>query len=195
MGRIFYLTGKSSTGKDSLYRQLAEDKTLDLKRIVMYTTRPIRAGETDGKEYFFVSEAEMFRLEASGKIIERRAYDTVHGIWYYFTVRDEQIDLEKQDYLMIGTLDSYIAMKKYFGEAALVPLYIEVDDGVRLQRALDRERTQDQPKYKEMCRRYLADSDDFAEENIQKAGIGKRFENDEFQVCLEELKQYMKSFQ
>ena len=194
MGRIFYLMGKSSTGKDSFYKQLISDETLGLKKIVMYTTRPIRAQEKNGEEYYFVNDEKLVRLEAEGKVIERRSYNTVHGVWHYFTVCDEQIDLEKDNYIVIGTLESYIACKKYFGEKVLVPMYIEVDDGVRLQRALDRERVQDKPKYKEMCRRYLADSDDFSEENVAAAGIEKRFENDDFEKCLQEMTEHIKKF-
>ena len=187
--------GKSSTGKDSFYKQLIGDKTLGLKNIVMYTTRPIRGGETDGVEYFFVDCEELARLEAEGKVIERRSYNTAHGIWNYFTVCDEQIDLKNNNYVVIGTLESYVASKKYFGEDVLEPIYIEVDDGVRLQRALDRERAQENPKYREMCRRYIADSDDFSEENIAAAGITRRFKNDDFQKCLEEITSYICQFQ
>ena len=194
MGRIFYLMGKSSTGKDSFYKQLMNDEALGLKNIVMYTTRPIRAQEKNGEEYFFVNDEKLARLEAAGKVIERRSYDTVHGVWHYFTVCDEQIALEKYNYVIIGTLGSYVESKKYFGEEVLVPLYIEVDDGTRLQRALDRERAQERPKYKEMCRRFLADSDDFSEENIAAAGITKRFENDDFSKCLGEITDYIKKF-
>lgn len=194
MGRIFYLMGKSSTGKDSFYKQLMNDEALGLKNIVMYTTRPIRAQEKNGEEYFFVNDEKLARLEAAGKVIERRSYDTVHGVWHYFTVCDEQIALEKYNYVIIGTLESYVASKKYFGKEVLVPLYIEVDDGTRLQRALDRERAQERPKYKEMCRRFLADSDDFSEENIAAAGITKRFENDDFSKCLGEITDYIKKF-
>ena len=194
MGRIFYLMGKSSTGKDSFYKQLMSDEGLGLKNIVMYTTRPIRAQEKNGEEYFFVNEEKLARLEAAGKVIERRSYDTVHGIWHYFTVCEEQIDLEKNNYVIIGTLESYVASKQYFGEGILVPIYIEVDDGIRLQRALDRERSQDHPKYKEMCRRFISDSDDFSEENIAAAGITKRFENDDFTKCLEEIIDYIEVF-
>lgn len=53
----------------------------------------------------------------------------------------------------------------------MVPVLIELDDGARLQRALDRERKQSEPKYEEMCRRFLADSEDFAEEKIQKGAL------------------------
>lgn len=186
--------GKSSTGKDSFYKRLMGDEKLGLKNIVMYTTRPIRAQERNGEEYFFVNEEKLARLEAAGKVIERRSYDTVHGVWHYFTVCDEQIDLEKNNYVIIGTLESYVASKKYFGEGVLVPIYIEVDDGIRLQRALDRERSQDHPKYKEMCRRFISDSDDFSEENIEAAGIAKRFENDDFTKCLEEIIEYIELF-
>ena len=195
MGRIFYLMGKSSTGKDSFYKQLISDETLRLKKIVMYTTRPIRAQEKNGEEYFFVNDERLARLEADGKVIERRSYNTVHGVWHYFTVCDDQIDLTKDSYVVIGTLESYVASKKYFGEGVLVPIYIEVDDGVRLQRALDREREQSKPKYREMCRRFIADSDDFSEENIAAAGITRRFENDVFEKCLEEITEYISEFQ
>ena len=195
MGRIFYLMGKSSTGKDSFYKQLISDEKLNLKKIVMYTTRPIRAQEKNGEEYFFVNDEKLARLEADGKVIERRSYDTIHGVWHYFTVFDDQIQLDSQDYVIIGTLESYVASKKYFGEDVLVPIYIEVDDGIRLQRALDRERSQDKPKYKEMCRRFIADSDDFSEDNIEAAGITKRFENDDFNQCLKEITDYINRFQ
>ena len=195
MGRIFYLMGKSSTGKDSFYKQLISDETLGLKKIVMYTTRPIRAQEKNGEEYFFVNDERLARLEADGKVIERRSYNTIHGVWHYFTVCDDQIDLANNSYVVIGTLESYVASRKYFGEGVLEPMYIEVDDGVRLQRALDRERAQDKPKYREMCRRYLADTDDFSEENIAAAGITRRFENDVFEKCLKEITEYICQFQ
>ncbi len=195
MGRIFYLMGKSSTGKDTFYKELLHDRKLGLKNIVMYTTRPIRVGETDGEEYHFVDEARMKELEAEGKIIERRSYNTVHGVWHYFTVYDAQIDLSAHNYIVIGTLESYMACKNYFGAEVLEPIYIEVDDGVRLQRALDRERSQDTPKYREMCRRYIADSDDFSEEKIKEAGIVKRYENDDFKECLEKITSHIARFQ
>ena len=101
------------------------------------------------------------------------------------------IDLEKNDYVVIGTLESYVATKKYFGEDILVPIYIEVDDGVRLQRALDRERAQESPKYEEMCRRFLADSKDFSEEKIAEAEITKSFYNKSLEDCLEEIVTYI----
>ena len=184
MGKIFYLMGKSSSGKDTMFKKLIEDKTLGLKTIVGYTTRPMREGERDGVEYFFVDEEKMLSLEAEGKVIERRSYNTVHGIWSYFTVDDGQVNLDSDDkYLLIGTLESYEKVRNYYGKEYLIPLYISVDDGLRLQRALDRERQQDIPKYAEMCRRFLADEADFSKENIDRCEITVSYENVDLESC------------
>lgn len=186
MGKIFYIMGKSASGKDTIFRELKE-RCPQLGMVVPYTTRPIRAGEKNGVEYFFTDEAALAKMEEEHKIIEIRSYDTVHGIWKYFTAADGQIDLESSDYLMIGTLESYRKMREYYGEEHLIPLYIEVEDGERLTRALLREQQQAQPKYKEMCRRFLADEEDFSEENLKKLGIRRRFDNSSKEQCLEEI--------
>lgn len=190
MGKIFYIMGKSSSGKDSLFKEIKK-RMPELKDIVLYTTRPIREGERDGVEYHFVNEDVLRKLEEKGCVIEQRAYHTKCGIWRYFTADDGQINLKGEDYLVIGTLESYEAMKKYFGEKVVIPLYVEVEDGLRLSRALERERQQAKPKYAEMCRRFLADSEDFSEENLEKVGIGKRFENVDFERCIAEMMEFI----
>ena len=75
----------------------------------------------------------------------------------------------------------------------MLPIYIEVEDGLRLERALKREREQKEPKYAELCRRFLADSKDFSEENLKKAGIVKRFENIELDKCLNKILEEIKN--
>ena len=187
MGKIYCIMGKSSTGKDTLFKKILGDESLSLKTIVPYTTRPVRAGEKNGVEYFFCDEKKVEELEREGRIIELRAYDTIHGIWKYFTVNDDQIDLEHQNYLIIGTLESYLKIRDYFGKEKVVPIYIEVEDGERLKRAIAREETQVVPKYEEMCRRFLADAADFSEEKLSEAGIVKRFQNDDLERCLQEI--------
>ena len=188
MGKIFCLMGKSSSGKDTLYKKIMEWMP-ELHTIVPYTTRPMREDEQDGVEYFFVTSDVFEKMAEEEKIIEFRSYDTKCGIWTYFTADDGQIELDKYDYLIIGTLESFTEMKRYFGEDVIVPLYIEVEDGLRLSRALERERMQKEPKYAELCRRFLADSDDFSEKNLQRAEIQKRFINADMNECLDELLQ------
>ena len=124
---------------------------------------------------------------------EARAYHTVHGIWTYFTADDGQVDLSEGNYLGIGTLESYQKLKQYYGEEHVIPVYIEVEDGERLQRALLREREQEKPKYEEMCRRFLADQEDFSEENIREAGIKLRFANENLELCVENIIKYINS--
>lgn len=192
MGRIFCLMGKSSSGKDTLYRMLLEE--MGLTPIVPYTTRPIREGEQDGVEYHFIGEEELQELQETGKVIEQRTYHTVHGDWKYLTVDDGLLDQTDQDFLVIGTVDSYLGLRTYYGEGRLVPIYIEVDDGIRLQRALDRERSQDEPKYAEMCRRFLADEKDFSQKRLNEAGIKKKFTNIDLEQTKRELVDYIRSF-
>ena len=121
MGKIYYLMGKSASGKDHIYEHLIQETALDLKPFVLYTTRPIRSGEQ-----------------------------------------------------------------------AMVPLYVEVDDGLRLSRALERERKQTEPKYAEMCRRFLADCEDFTEEKIAEAGIVRRFSNNSTpEDCFSEIQNFV----
>ena len=195
MGSLFYIIGKSSTGKDTIYKELYEKKDLKLNPLVMYTTRPIREKEVDGREYHFVDDTVLKQLEQDGKVIEKRAYHTIHGVWTYFTVDNDKLDLKNQDYLAIGTLESYEKIRTYYGDGKVVPLYIEVEDGLRLERALEREKKQQPPKYEELCRRFLADQADYSEEKLKEAGITVRYSNEKnIESCVETLAAVIRSY-
>ena len=191
MGKIYYVMGKSSSGKDTIYKKLMKAYPR-FRTIVPYTTRPIREGERDGVEYFFVDGERLREMQEAGQVIEVRSYDTKCGIWTYFTADDGQISLETHDYLVIGTLVSYQVLREYFGEEKMAPVYIEVEDGLRLARAVERERRQAEPKYAELCRRFLADAEDFSEENLARAGISRRFVNNDLDECLSEIEAYIR---
>ena len=228
MSKIFYIMGKSASGKDSLYSCLLADPDLGLKRLVLYTTRPIRAGEKEGREYHFTDGEGMELFRREGRVIEERTYQTVAGPWTYATVDDGRDWAATGPYLAIGTLESYVKMLTYFNDAAgpepiiasatdiepgtesvtasgsgaartpasveIIPLYIEVSDPVRLKRAIYRETAQSAPNYREVCRRFLADADDFSEEKIAEAGITRRFTNDgAFEDCLRELEEFIRN--
>ena len=191
MGRIYYLLGKSATGKDTLYKEILKRRP-KLRTVTMYTTRPIREGETDGVEYFFTGREELERQLASGKVIESRTYQTIAGPWTYYTVDDGQFDVaDDESCLMIGTLESYEKMCTYFEAGKMVPVYIEVPDGIRLLRAVKREENQKKPNYREVCRRYLADEKDFSEENLKKAEITKHFLNKDLDQVTQEIASYI----
>ena len=192
MGKIFLLMGKSSSGKDTIYRELMRKKDMRLKKVVSYTTRPMREGETDGVQYLFKNEEEYRQLKEDNKIIEERAYNTKCGVWRYFTADDGQIDLSDGDYLIIGTLESYCYIRDYFGKENVVPVYIDTNARTRLERAMHREDKQENPRYDEMCRRFLADEEDFSETKLSEAKIEKRFENNaEIDDCIKEITEYI----
>lgn len=187
MGKIYYIMGKSSSGKDTIYKKLMERMRGKLKTVTGYTTRPMREGETDGVEYFFVTREKYREMKSQGIVIESRDYNTVYGVWTYFTADDGQIELEKSDYLLIGTLESYKGLRDYYGKEKIIPLYIEADDGDRLLRAIKREKKQETPGYEEMCRRFLADQQDFCEERLTECGIIRRYKNIDLEKCIEEI--------
>jgi guanylate kinase len=183
--------GKSSSGKDTIYNRIRSEE--NLLPVVLYTTRPMRENEENGREYHFVDRACFDKMKSEGKVIEERIYNTIHGEWIYFTSRDS-IDIEKGNCIGIGTLESYVKIKEHFGEA-VVPIYIEVEDGLRLARAVERERLQTNPKYAELCRRFLADSSDFSEEKLKEAGISRRFSNEgKIEECIDEIKMEMRTW-
>ncbi len=185
MGRIVCLMGKSASGKDTLYKALLG--TGAFAPVLPYTTRPMRHGEAQGVEYHFVDEAEFARLEAGGLVVESREYQTIHGLWRYFLVDDGSLPPRERDALLIGTPESFASMAAYFGKEHMFPIWIDLEDGMRLQRAIDREKGQARPDYRELCRRYLADEEDFAPEKLQALGIERRFENRDLSACMAEV--------
>ncbi|MDO4488045.1 MAG: guanylate kinase [Eubacteriales bacterium] len=186
MGKIYLIMGKSASGKDTIYQKVRE-RNKKLLSYVAYTTRPMRDGETEGVEYHFVNPERIERAREEGRLIESRTYSTVYGPWTYATIDDGQIDASRGDYLVPGTLESYISLRDYFGPEMVYPIYVEVEDGLRLKRAIAREEKQEVPKYAEMCRRFLTDSEDFSEEKLKAAGITRRFENNSLEECVNEI--------
>lgn len=192
MGKIFVVMGKTSSGKDTVYKRVLDSLEAKAgeaapKTVVIYTTRPMRPGEQNGVEYFFATEQELQKLREAGKVIEERCFHTVHGPWYYFTVNDGQIDLEHHSYLMINTLAGFEMIRDYYNKEQVIPVYIEADAKDRLIRYINRESLQKNPNYKEVCRRFLADEEDFAEEELQRLGISKRYFNRDLDECCAEI--------
>lgn len=195
--KLIYLMGKSSSGKDTIFKILKQQ--LDVNMYVMYTTRPMREEEINGITYNFITNEDMqeyINNKKEQKVIEYRTYQTVHGPWTYATIDDSQFKSNK-DMLMLGTLESYMKIKDNFKEnknVELLPIYIEVPDNIRLKRAIEREEKEQKPKFEEMCRRFIADSKDFSEKNLEKAQIQKRFINIDLEECVKEIIGYVEFY-
>ncbi|MCR5011651.1 MAG: guanylate kinase [Lachnospiraceae bacterium] len=196
MGKLFCLIGKSASGKDTIYRRLLEEDSLGLKPVVTYTTRPKRSGESEGVEYHFTDEKQLEAFRSEGRLLEERIYHTVYGDWHYFTADDGQVVLDKHSYIIITTPEALKGITAYYGRENVVPVYITLDDGERLERALKRERSQEKPGYSEMCRRFLADEKDFSDENLALAGVSENnfFINNELSLCLSQIGEMIRGY-
>jgi len=195
MAKIICLLGKSCSGKDTIYKRLLADDSLQLVPLVSYTTRPKRTGEQEGREYHFTDEEGFNRLKESGKVIEDRSYDTVYGLWRYFTVDDGTFSPDGKNIIAAaGTIPAYLRLRDYFGAENTCPVMIETDDGIRLERAMRREKKQSAPRYKEMCRRFITDTEDFDDDKLKEAGVTNIFMNNEdLDKCVDEVAGFIRN--
>ena len=139
--KIFALLGYSSVGKDTILKQVLKDMD-DVKPIISTTTRPMRKGETEGVEYYFIDDVEFFRRGTD--FVEQRIYHTKvkeNGVekdatWRYGI---ERAELEKDDYLIV-IVDSvgYKELKNYVGNGRIVPIFISAPQEELKARALAR---------------------------------------------------------
>ena len=164
MSRIFCIVGKSCSGKDTLYARILAQNRPGLVPVVPCTTRPRRPGEVEGQSYHFVTQEQLRQYENQGQVIEKREYHTTQGLWTYFTLR---FDLDT-DRLLITTLAGARALMDCYGPGHVRVVYLHVDDRTRLLRYIDRESRQARPDYAEVCRRFLADQEDFSQENLAR---------------------------
>ena len=139
--KIFALLGYMGVGKDTILKQVLKDID-DVKPIISTTTRPMRKGETEGVEYYFIDDTEFFRRGTD--FVEQRIYHTKvkeNGVekdatWRYGI---ERMELEKDDYLIV-IVDSvgYKELKNYVGNNKIVPIFISAPQEELKARALAR---------------------------------------------------------
>lgn len=166
MSKIFCLVGKSASGKDTIYKEIVSAYGNKLECVVLGTTRPMRTGERNGVDYWFFTDEELLKLEQEGKVIEKRQYNTMQGIWSYFTL---EFDLSSdKNHILITTLEGAKSITEHYGEDKVRVIYLAIDDKERLLRCIDRESRQKNPDYSEVCRRFIADQKDFSQEKISE---------------------------
>lgn len=160
--KIIILCGQSGSGKSTIANKLIKNR---FKPIVTNTTRPPREGEVNGVDYNFINNFDFYSLISVNDMIEWRKYDTVLGTWYYGSDA-RNIDLDKNDYVVVLTLDGVESYIKYFGAENCIVFYIDCPKHIREQRAKARD-----PKgfnREEWERRLRADKLDFPMEKIVK---------------------------
>lgn len=160
---IIILVGKCASGKSTLARSL---ERCGYKRIVTYTTRPRRAGETSGKDYWFMNNQQFEDEEAKGFFAETAGYNTVDGVWKYgssvgsyITDKDSVIVLNP-----IGVrtlLDN--AKELQIDRKNLEIVYLDLPEEELVSRALSRG---DKPE--EVTRRFIEDAPIFQQFEVEK---------------------------
>lgn len=193
---IFCLLGKSSSGKDTIKNLLLKlfDK---FSPCIPITTRPMRKDEENGKDYIFTDKDTFIKMINNNELLEHRKYtvktEDGEDVWYYGNIKPT----EKYS-LMIGTLDVYESIKD-IDDYIVVPIYIELPDEIRLYRSIQRELKNDNPNFKELSRRFVADQKDFDQERLNKLGINnldlnkpKIFMNDEKHRTANYIMEYLK---
>ena len=160
---LIFICGKGGSGKDTLMNLILSGGRKDIKRLVLYTTRPKRDSEVEGVSYYFKSVEDFSDLENKGFFIETRSYDTVEGIWRYGTPLDVR-DKDKV-YITVGPYGQYTVLKERLGDD-IKGIYLEASVYNCIKRMLERSNTE--VDIIESCRRIYSDSNDYRDLDINK---------------------------
>lgn len=116
-GRLLVISGPSGAGKGTICRNLLEDMD-SLVFSVSLTTRKARKGETDGKEYYFITKEEFQRRLDEDDLME---YANVYGE-YYGTPKSKVMELIDKGIDVVLEIDIQGAMsiKKKYSEAVFI---------------------------------------------------------------------------
>lgn len=165
MGKIVLFLGPTLAGQEILKVRLMKEESYNFHKIIKTTTREKRFDEIDGDNYHFIS-VERLKNIPTEEIVERKDFDKIT----YFT-HSKDIDLENNNYLDVNSiegLDKYIA---YYGENAIVPIFVKMNRDERIQLVLTHERQKKNPNYSAMCQKYLDEASIYSDENLAKRNI------------------------
>lgn len=182
--KIYFLVGQSSTGKDTIKSKLLSIMP-SLKDYVYCTTRSMRDGEINGREYLFKSRKDYENDIKSGEVIESRVYNFNGNtpVVYYSLAKE----IDEELYIVTGTPDMCHSYIEYYGSDIVKPIFIVVSDRERLMRAIKREDT-NKGNYKEVARRFYDEFNEYTKENILSLSGVEYVNNDYIEDCIEDIR-------
>ena len=142
--KIFCIIGYMAVGKDTIVKEASEILGDKVKVLVSHTTRPMRKGEKEGREYYFINNKEFLKMKEYGAFVESRKYNTkveengkiTDATWFYGLSAEE---VESSEYsIVIVDSDGYMELREKYGRDIVIPIYISVKDEVIKERALAR---------------------------------------------------------
>ena len=124
---MLILVGHSASGKTEIANELRRD--YNMKKIITYTTRPMRVNEINGVDYHFVSEEEFLRLKENCFFVE-----TTHFNGYYYGSSKESV---KDDAVVI--LDP-IGLQNFKNSNLdnIIAIFLNCDEDIRYKRMISR---------------------------------------------------------
>lgn len=158
MKKIIVLLGASATGKDTVAKHISEKYNIPMA--ISYTTRPMRSNETQGIEYYFISDDEMHKKFKNGEVIEHTSY-YIQSEDVSYTYANVIEEFEKRDYVLtiLNPHGLYQFNKSQYKDN-LVSIMLNCDDRVRLVRSLNRD---ENVNVNEVLDRFRRDELDFIE--------------------------------
>lgn len=158
MKKIIVLLGASATGKDTVVKHISEKYSIPIA--VSYTTRPMRSNETQGVEYYFISDDEMHEKFKNGEVIEHTSY-YIQSEDVSYTYANVTSEFEKGDYILtILNPHGLYQFNESLYKDNLVSIMLNCDDRVRLVRSLNRD---ENVNVNEVLDRFRRDELDFVE--------------------------------
>lgn len=165
--KVIALIGEAGSGKDFLLRQAIQAYP-QYNEIISCTTRPIREGEVNGKNYYFLTDKEFKDFEKDGYMLETASFNG----WYYGTMKQAL----RADSINIGVFNPEGVRSLIKHEDIDVRVfYVRAPAKKRLLRQLNRENN---PNVDEIVRRYSTDQADFAELDFPYENLPNRFIED-----------------
>ena len=154
---MIVLLGKTASGKDTILNELV--KKYNYRKMITYTTRPMRKGEIQDKTYHFISDEEFLKKKEEGFFLEYNEFNTAEGVWRYGSAKEDYLNATNDTVIILtpsglSALKVYIARQK--ADIDIIPIYIYANNntiGKRLKKRGD--------KKEEADRRIKADNVDF----------------------------------
>ena len=155
--KLVALFGKSGAGKDTIQNWMVSNLQ-DTHKLISYTTRPPRDNEVDNQDYHFISVKEFNYMKEKNLFLETTEF---RG-WYYGT----SIESLNENKINIGVFNPSGVkniLDNFQNQILVFPIEIWAPNKSRLIRSLARENN---PDCLEICRRFLADEEDFSNINF-----------------------------
>lgn len=186
---LWVVSGPSGSGKTTLCEKLIQHDKLDIARSVSFTTRSLRRGEKNKKDYIFVSRQEFRKKIKAGDFLE---WKEVFGNLYGTSKRKVQSLLKKnKGVLLCIDVQGALEIKHKFPKQA-ISVFVVPPNAKELER---RTKMRNREKGRELKRRldfaktelsyakkydYIIVNDDLAEalKNLESIIISKGLEND-----------------